>query len=214
MTPATHECRDDDRRIIAFHEVIAFHEAAHAVVARALGRSVALVTIIPSKGRLGAMWPVAPDAAPKTVEEQIRDTVDLCARARALMPVGQPRAPGAVFLVEVADQAIVSLAGPMAEQRLTGVFDVAVARADLAEARAYAAASAILPESEGDYLRLFRAEARALVERNWPAITAVADALIYRQTLTGEDVESIIATATAARDVGGREAPLGGVGLT
>ncbi len=89
----------------------------------------------------------------------------------------------------------------MAEQRLSGVFDVAVAHADLAEARAYAAASAILPESEGDYFRLFRAEARALVDRHWQAIVAVADALIHRQSLTGEEVNSIIVTATAQRDI-------------
>ncbi len=47
-------------------QAIAHHEAGHAVVARALGRPVGLVTIVPSPGRLGAMWPILPSPDRRT----------------------------------------------------------------------------------------------------------------------------------------------------
>ncbi len=188
----------DDARIIAYHE------GGHAVVAHALGGQIASVTIVPTAERLGCVWArtPTPEMITSTVDEDIATTVDFCARAHALLLMRKSRAPGAALIVDAIDRGIILMAGPMAEQKLTGAFDACVARSDLAEAEAYAGAIAISPEAAWQYLCLFRVEARALVNQHWHAVTAVADALIDRQILTGEEVDSIIATATAAREVG------------
>ena len=184
-------------------EAIAHHEAGHAVIARALGRLVALVTIIPSLDTVGSMRSKlpAPDAPPRTVEEGIRETADICMGARALMPVGESRVPAAAFILEGIDRGIELLAGPEAQRRLTGIFDTVAGRTDIAEARLFAKAIAISPECARLSFRLFRLEARALVNRYWHAIEAVAARLIERQTLTGDEVNSIIAEAEAAQCV-------------
>jgi hypothetical protein len=65
------------------------------------------------------MWSVPPelDAAPMTVDESISDTTDLCARARSLMRIGEPREPAALFILEAIDRSAVLLSGPKAERR-------------------------------------------------------------------------------------------------
>ncbi len=183
--------------------VIAHHEAGHAVVTHALGGPIASVTIIPTTERLGCVWArmPTPEMTASTVDEDIATTVDLCARLRALLLLGKSRAPGAALIVDAIDRGIILLAGPMAEQKLIGAFDAGVARSDLVEAEAYAGAIAISPEAAWQYFCLFRVEARALVNQHWHAVTAVADALIHCQNLTGEEVNSIIVTATAQRDI-------------
>jgi hypothetical protein len=188
-------------RQIDVQQTIAYHEAGHVVIARALGRPVAAVTIVASVHAFGTMWAKLPepDAACTTAEEDIQNIADVCSRARALMPIGESRLPAANFITGALDRGIELLAGPEAERRLNGSFDASTAQSDLAQARLYAAAIAVTPEMAHQYMDLFHAEARALVNRYWHSVTAVAEALIERQTLTGDEVDSIISEAEAAR---------------
>ncbi len=142
---------DDDRCVIAHHD------AGHAVVTHALRGPIASVTIIPTTERLGCVWArtPTPEMMASTVDADIAATVDFCARARALLLLGKSRAPGAALYVDAIDRSIILLAGPMAEQKLTGVFDAAVARADLAEAHAHAGAIAISPEAAWQFFVCF-----------------------------------------------------------
>lgn len=180
---------------------IAFHEAGHAVVARALGRPVALVTIVSTTHSVGSMWAKLPtaDAARTTVEEDIRNIADTCARARALMPIGESRLPASAFITNTINRGIELLAGLESERQLNGDYDTDIARADLSEAQLRAAAIAVSPEAAQHYVDLFHAESRLLVNQYWHVVRAVSECLIERQTLTGDEVNLIIAEAEATR---------------
>jgi len=107
------------------------------------------------------------------------------------MPPFASREPGAQFVLDCFDRGLALLSGPVAERQATG--DCIAGSADLLEARMIAGALAISYICEAQYVRLFEREARALVARLWCEITAVADALLERQTLTGDEIDLVLA---------------------
>jgi hypothetical protein len=117
------------------------------------------------------------------------------------MPIGESRIPGAEFITSGIDCGIELVAGPEAERKLNGSWDAGIGRSDIAQAQLYAAAITVSPDAARFYIDLFHAEARFLVDRYWHAVVAVADGLLDRQTLTGEEVDSIIFEAEVAHAV-------------
>gem|GEM_PF-5333483 len=49
------------------------------------------------------------------------------------------------------------------------------------------------------FYRYQAAEAELLIERNWHAVEAVAEALMERKTLTGDEVRAVVLKANLAR---------------
>jgi hypothetical protein len=173
-------------------DVIAYHEAGHAVVARRLGISIAHITMVPTADARASMpsWSAAYAARDAPLSSQV---------------------------AALQNDAKVSLAGPNAQHRRRPVKNQERAReeewCDDFEHAQKSVASAVhiisggtLP-AEGQIaitlgpaaiaeinarMRRINSEARALVAENWPAIVRVARALLKRHTLSQEDVDTLI----------------------
>lgn len=154
-------------------DVVAFHEAGHAVIARLVWRKFRKVTIDDSVGDDGARGfgcidydeePAPPDAPPP---------------------------PG--WLVNVG-HLMATLAGPVAEEIHTHK------QVDLAKTYDYYAAVGIVREYSGlyglpddtqlvpDLIRVSGRYVRAWLEQYWQQVERVASALLERRTLTWGDV--------------------------
>jgi ATP-dependent Zn protease len=84
-------------------------------------------------------------------------------------------------------RAIVALAGDIAEQR--AVPGLGCADVDFQVARDVA--EYLAPATASELLEAFRAQARALLDARWPDVASIADALITRGKLTGEEIDLI-----------------------
>jgi hypothetical protein len=56
------------------------------------------------------------------------------------------------------------------------------------------------PDALDDFIAYCRREARALLNAHAAVVRALADALLEQQTLTGEQIDSVIATALVCED--------------
>jgi hypothetical protein len=180
---------------MAREDVIAYHEAGHAVIARALGVGVTHVAIFPTSDGVRAV-------------AQTRSAYWL---ARA------DDAPAQIAGYET--DASVSFAGPLAQHRyrpgrLRWEHEW---RDDLAAATSYVARSVLLRNgvklsAETQRLELtpaqvtavdelqhrIFAETQALVEEHWSAIERVAQALMKRRILSDVELDALIAVSREA----------------
>jgi ATP-dependent Zn protease len=141
--------------------VTAIHEAAHAVVALRLGLVFDHVTTVPDDA-------AETDGALHWTELQSAGDLEIAATA----------------------DAVVLLAGPFAEARLTGGTLHEVLADDPAGEDREALATLGLDDDE--FVAASR-EALELVELDWPAIERVADALLEQETLDFSQVEALVA---------------------
>jgi hypothetical protein len=135
----------DEKNPMADAEVAAFHEAAHAVVALALGGRVRIVEI---------------GSRPHAI----------CLHRTA------------------ADKAITALAGDLAEQR-SCPWSPWNANVDFEVA--CDAAEHLAPAASLEALKGFLDKAKALLEAHWPEVEAIANALLERGKLTGEEIDAL-----------------------
>ncbi len=157
----------------------AHHEAAHAVVAVRLGIRLEYVSIAPEPAEHAGQ-----DGARGTVAELPTD------EARGL--VERLNRPGpfqaeAGDPMSVGDRVRFALAGPAADRRHLGRSDIG-GRGDLATAQWLRDRVGF---SEDEFARL-EEYAEAMVERDWPAIEAVAQELLRVVRLSGEDVRGLV----------------------
>jgi hypothetical protein len=144
---------------------IAWHEAAHCIVARFYGLPVAGVTIISSAHYGGRVWgPQAdPDVSP---EAQIEAAEHRCAQAVAHLPrAGEDPADGAPWLVHAASRCVELLAGSEGE-RLASINGAAPGldqTTDRILAELYAS-TLCAPAAMPAYLEFARQQARAILE--------------------------------------------------
>ena len=135
-------------------QLTAIHESGHAIAAYRLGVEVFEVTLRP-RGRLMARTSVA--------------------RAR-----WHARNASAPILREAIEKDFkISLAGPIAESRVSGVVDEVAATADVAN---------FPPQT---LIHLCR-ETEVLVSEKWRAIERVAEALIEKRALTGQELNHLM----------------------
>lgn len=145
--------------------ITAIHEAGHAVIALRLGLVFDHVTTIPDDH-------AETDGALHWTDLQSAGDLEIAATA----------------------DAIVLLAGPFAEARLTGSTLHEVLADDPAGEDREALATLGLDDEE--FVAASR-EALALVEQDWPAIERVADELLECETLDFTEVEALVADADA-----------------
>jgi hypothetical protein len=149
----------------------AHHEAGHAVAAFYFDHSINYVTIKPGKDFAG----------------------------RCIRPPGYGRnfepesgAISARQYVTMLDNIVISFAGHEAEAAHSGRQNWVGSRSDREKAADLALYISGGPEDASALLRWRRITARGLVETRWTEITAVAAALLDRETLTGGEVREAI----------------------
>jgi hypothetical protein len=179
---------------------IAAHEIGHALVGRCLGTELHSVTIIPAGGFEGRCRSIAYQAqqfyAPP--ENQTTEIVDLCDRARQLMPeLGVNRIEAAEFFQRATVLCIEFVAGTVAEQIFHPDLEPLPTVHDAIEAEAFASLAVASQRAIPAFLAYCRAEAAALITDNRAIAEAIIDALIEHGELSGAAVDEIIARASA-----------------
>jgi hypothetical protein len=148
--------------------VTAIHEAGHAVIALRLGLVFDHVTTVPDED-------AETDGALHWTDLQSAGDLEIAAAA----------------------DAIVLLAGPFAEARLTESTLHEVLAGDAAGEDREALATLGLDDDE--FVAASR-DALGLVEQDWPAIERVADALLECDTLDFDEVQSLVAAQDGPQD--------------
>ncbi|HEX8316768.1 hypothetical protein [Longimicrobium sp.] len=177
-------------------DIVAFHEAGHAVAALVLRIRVDKVSGVASKGRrkneetsghcnIAAPWPRqgqgvgAPIDYAKCTPEQCRDVaIYHLAGGEAERMLREKRYP---------DQLRVSAEGHE---------DVIVAHRAAVEWRRQLEGT-IPPGNSGDDVLQFRCKAREMILEHWSAVEAVANALIGK-TITGAEARNLFEAATSS----------------
>jgi hypothetical protein len=190
---------------------VAYHEAGHAVVACILGRTPKRVTIEGDDHVLGRCETWSRPALLANLEGVVSDaSEDQVFGNRTERP---PRERGEAWLqLEVQKEIQVLLAGGIATERLDrqngyedpnvgDEGDVAIAfriAGQLADRFAVASSD----EQTEAFIKYLAVRAKDLLNARWPAVEAVAAALIERKTLTRKELAEILFSAT----LGGHEA--------
>jgi hypothetical protein len=170
---------------------IAVHESGHILTGRIFGFPICLATIDPGDGYSG-MVSASGDLSLLSSADRVFDLID---RVRPAMPQpGQPRFDAAEFYTHSHFRIIELLAGSEAE-RIVFDFEPLIARHDLEEAKSFASILCSSAESIDAFIEYARSEARALLNKHRHILLALAKELVERRTLTGAEIESIIAAA-------------------
>lgn len=173
-------------KIPARLRLTAFHEAGHAVVGLFCGIGIRYVTILPDDDCLGHVMYHHPRWW----------------RGQWAHRVPFPRRLSAVRHRYYESYCVACYAGPCAASKLSGCSPDLGARMDKGHSRnaAQLLALSVMLQHAGDtgivviaeaHARYFECVARHAVKRCWPAVKAVAAALLENETLRGCDVKRI-----------------------
>lgn len=197
-------CNTRSTRLQLPPRLVAFHEAAHAVVARKLGCTIERVTIAANGG--GDCVHVTADAyqvagtrrihgAPKWRATTLRERVTMARRQRdaSLATV----ALAGVAMEDIA-RAVPALGLLPAIETVEGTTHEGLQLRSKSDIRV--AAEACVRQHRTDagrqqFFRRARARAAKLLLRNWPALDAVAGALLKHRTLDGREVDRFMHAA-------------------
>jgi hypothetical protein len=184
----------------------AYHEAAHAIVARKLGCTVAHVDITAKAVRGGECIHVTPDAYRVPGSRRIQGTPFLretTPREREAMALRQRDASIAtaalagVALEDIA-RAVPALDLLPATETLNGTAlegQQLRSRSDILKAAEAARRQHRTDAGRDQFFRRARARAARILLANWPVLTAVAEALLEHGTLDGQEVDRLMRAA-------------------
>jgi hypothetical protein len=188
----------------------AAHECGHAIVGRALGSFIELVTIVPHGEYAGrCVRRGAPSRSLNLFDEQnckeqvaptTAEIVAVCAEIGAPQ-VGTPRVDLAEEITRSQTAMIESLAGSVGERIMFPDLPPLPAEHDRAEARALAGVVCAMPSAVDPLLAYCEAEAEAVIQANRDVVEALTDALVAEGTLSGDQVDGIIAACVARRSL-------------
>jgi hypothetical protein len=172
---------------------IAWHEAAHCVVARYLGLPVAGVTTAATADYAGLCF--GPDTDPNKVTPTVlrEEAERRCNDAMTVLPLpGTRRDCTAAWLVHAQSNVMECVAGFVGEE--LGGFDreLEAESTDYAVAKLYARSVVMSDEAVSSFVESCRADAMKVLKDHWQAVEAVAVALDEKQTLTGVEIDVII----------------------
>src|SRR5258708_5286625 len=185
-----------------YNRRIAIHEGAgHAFLARCMGTELKSVSIIPDSKSEGRCLSMAYKCdLDNTDDDQTAVITDLCGRVQKLMPsLGTGRVESAEFFQRATVLAIELVAGTVAEQILHPHEEPLPTYHDQLEAAAFAAVAVASPRAVPAFLEYAKGEAAALINDHPDVAMAIADGLVEHGSLTGEQVDAIIASAIAAK---------------
>jgi hypothetical protein len=190
-------------RSAEYNRRVAGHEIGHAFLARALGSNVHSVTIVRGQGYEGRCMRSGPPSQlnlDENPEAEMHEVVDICSRLEKLTPeIGSGRVESAEFYVRAQINCTELVGGRACELLLYPDLPPLPAEHDHIEARAFAAVACAAPPAVNALLAYAEAEASALLEANLPIVLALVAAIIERGTLTGDEVDEVIAAAVAQK---------------
>jgi hypothetical protein len=178
---------------------IATHESGHFLVARALGSIVESVTIRPGSGfegqclRRGAETPASLHLRASSTE--FIDVLDVASRL-SVPSFGEARVAISEGVVRAETLIIELVVGTVGEVVALPDVEPLSAEHDLIEARALAGVVSFAVEP---FLAFCQAEAKVILSANRDVLLALADRLVERGTLSGEEVDEVIGEAVASR---------------
>ena len=188
----------------------AYHEAAHAVVARRLGCTVAHVDITAETVPGGVCVYATPDAYRVPGSRRIRGTPllrETTQQERTEMALRQrdtsiaTAALAGVALEDIA-RAVPALGLlPSAETRNGTALEGQQlrSRSDIRKAAEAARRQHRTDAGRDQFFRRARARAAKIMLANWPSLTAVAEALLEHTALDGQEVDRLMQMATLRR---------------
>lgn len=173
---------------------IALHESNHAVVGRLLGQPLGGITCDAGDGFSGRCW--GPEFESRFAGGPSASS--LCAQIGPMMPgPGESRADTADIFLHVHNRCTELVAGSVGESLFLG--SAWQATDDRAQERALASLIASAPEAIEAFIGFCRAEAAALLRPREHIVRALTAALLIRRTMTGAEVDEVIAAAIAAK---------------
>lgn len=176
---------------------IGVHEAGHITVGRSLGSAYGGATLVPGVNFSAKVWGPGGDRCSALSDAG----EELYIEARPILPsAGELRDEAAPLLVHSHIRCVELLAGHAAEAVLHPDATPLNAGHDRKEAGAYAAVVCCSPTAIDAFLGYAFTEAKALIERYRHVVVALADALVEKRTLSGEEIDAVIYTALVARD--------------
>jgi hypothetical protein len=188
----------------------ATHESSHAILGRACGSFIELVTIVPHGEYAGrCVRRGAPSPSLNLLDERkckepaaptTADIVAVCAQIGA-PEVGTARVDLAEEITRAQTFIIELLAGSVGERVMFPDLPPLPAEHDRREAEALASVICASPQAIPALLAYCEAEAEALIRANLDIVEALTDALVAEGTLSGDQVDTIIAACVARRSL-------------
>jgi hypothetical protein len=189
---------DDDQRI-------AVHEAGHAVCARLLGHPLGGATVDPDpNGKYGGLvWGPRHSVA---FGHDGDDVPELCDKLRDLMSQdGEARGDAADVYMHALNRCIELVAASVAERMLLEGEPVPSV-SDVEHTIKYASLVCRSPEAAERFIRLCETMADDLLRPYGYVLIALSTVLRIRRTLSGEEIDDVIATTVAGFELASEQA--------
>jgi hypothetical protein len=186
-------------------ERIAVHEAGHAICARILGHPLGGATINPDpNGKYGGLvWGPRHSVA---FGNDGDDVPELCDKLRDLMPQdGEARGDAADVYLHALNRCIELVAASVAERMLLAGEPVPSV-SDVEHTIKYASLVCRSPETADKFVRLCETMADDLLRPYGYVLIALSTVLRIRRTLSGEEIDSVIATTVAGFELAAEQA--------
>jgi hypothetical protein len=182
---------DDDLRI-------SVHEAGHPICARLLGQPLGGATINPDpNGKYGGLVWGPRHSVAFGRDDSADDVPELCDKLRTFMPQdGEPRADAADVYLHALNRCIELAAAAVAERMLLPGEPVPSV-SDIEQAVGLASLCCRSAEAVERFLAFAEQQAHDLIYPHVPIIMSLATVLRIRRTLTGEEIDKVIATTHA-----------------
>jgi hypothetical protein len=182
---------DDDLRI-------SIHEAGHAIASRLLGQPLGGATINPDpNGKYGGLVWGPRHSVAFGKDDDADDVPELCDNLRTLMPQdGEPRGDAADIYLHVLNRCI-ELAAASVVERMLLPGEPVPSVSDVEQAVGLASLCCRSAEAVERFLALAEQQAHDLIYPHVPIIMSLATVLRIQRTLTGEEIDNVIATTHA-----------------
>lgn len=179
-------------------ERIAVHEAGHAVAARLLDKPLGGATINPDpNGKYGGLVWGPRNSVAFGRDDDTDDVPELCDNLRDLMPQdGEARGDAADVYLHAHDRCIELAAASVAERMLLPGEPVPSV-SDVEQAVALASLVCKSAKAVECFLAFCEQQAHDLLRMHGPIIMALSIVLKIRRTLTGAEIDDVIATTVA-----------------
>jgi hypothetical protein len=178
-------------------ERVALHESCHALAGRVLGSPLGGMTCDPGDGFSGLCWGPSYVRRSKLAEDE-PDPVSLCTKMTPLMPrEGESRLDVANIFLHCHVRIVELVAGSVGEAMFLG--EAWDANDDRAQETALASLICSSPESIEAFVGFCAVEAAALLRPREHIVRALTKELLCRRTMTGAEVDEVIAAAVAEK---------------
>ncbi len=188
-------------------ERIVVHEAGHAVCARLLGHPLGGATVDPDpNGKYGGLVWGPRHSVAFGKDDNDADVPELCDKLRTVMPAdGEARSDAADVYMHALNRCI-ELAGASVAERMLLAGEPVPSVSDVEHTIKYASLVCRSPEAADRFIRLCETMADDLLRPYGYVLIALSTVLRIRRTLSGEEIDSVIATTVAGFELASEQA--------